>query len=135
MANYKGRTFLLKTGTWGGGTTIADCRTHTFTINNEQVDITNKSSNGYRTLLEAAGTQSLSISFGGIVSDNAAFETFQGYANANSINAFALGGFGDSDYIEGSFAVSTYEITGEHNGEQTFTATLESSGAWTLTAA
>jgi TP901-1 family phage major tail protein len=135
MTNYKGRDFLLKLGTWSGGTTIADCRTHTLTVGNEQVEITNKSSNGFRTLLEGAGTKSLRVTFGGLVNDNAAFETFQGYAFANSINAMALGGIGDSDVIEGSFAVESFEITGEFNGEQSFTATLASSGSYVLTAA
>lgn len=135
MTNYKGRDFLLKLGTWSGGTTIADCRTHTLTIGNEQVDITNKSSNGFRTLLEGAGTKSLRVQFGGVVSNDTGFESLQGYAIANSINAMALGGFGDSDVIEGSFAIESFEITGEQNGEQTFTATLASSGSYTLTAA
>lgn len=134
MTNYKGKDFLLKLGTWAGGNAIADCRTHTLKIGNEQVEITNKSSNSFRTLLEGAGTKSLGITFGGVVSNDTYFETFQGYAFANSINAMALGGIADSDVIEGSFAVSDFEITGEYNGEQTFTATLMSSGSYSLTA-
>lgn len=134
MTNYVGRDFLLKLGAWSGGTTVADCRTHTLSLNNQQVDITNKSSSGYQTLLEGAGTKSLRVTFGGLVSNDSGFETFQGYAVANSINAMSLGGFGDSDYIEGSFAIENFEITGEHSGEQTFTATLASSGSYTLTA-
>jgi len=134
MTNYKGRDFLLKNGTWSGGTTVADCRTHAVRLNNETVDITNKSSGGYRTLLEGAGTRSVQVTFGGVVSNDAGFEAFQGYAFANSINSHALG-WGDGDTLEGSFQVTSYELTGEHNGEQTFTATLESSGSWTFTAA
>lgn len=134
MTNYKGRDFLLKIGTWSGGTAIADCRTHSLRINHELVDITNKSSNGYRTLLEGAGTKSVTVTFGGIMTNDAGFETFQGYANAGSINAMAMG-WADADTLEGSFQVSSFEITGEHNGEQTFTATLESSGSWTFTGA
>jgi predicted secreted protein len=134
MTNYKGKDFILKLGTWSGGNAIADCRTHSLKIGNAQVEITNKSSNSFRTLLEGAGTKSLGVTFGGVVTNDTYFETFQGYAYANSINAMALGGMGDGDYVEGSFAISDFEITGDHDGEQTFTATLMSSGAYTLTA-
>ncbi len=134
MTNYTGRAFLLKNGTWSGGTTVADCRSHSVKINHEMVDITNKSSAGFRTLLEGAGTKSISISFGGVVSNDTGFETLLGYLNSGSINAHAVG-FADGDTIEGSFMATSVEITGEHNGEQAFTATLESSGSWTYTAA
>ncbi|WP_020474567.1 phage tail tube protein, partial [Zavarzinella formosa] len=70
MTNYAGSAFLLKTGTWSGGTAIADCKTHSFKLNNEQVDITNKSSGGYRTLLAAAGTKSIEITFGGVMTSD-----------------------------------------------------------------
>ncbi len=134
MTNYAGRSFLLKVGTWSGGTTVADCRTHGLKLNNEQVDITNKSSAVYRTLLSGAGVQSVQITLGGVMTNDAGFETFQGYAFANSINAMAMQ-WADGDTLECSFAVTDFEVTGEFNGEQTFTATLQSSGAWTFTPA
>ena len=134
MANYKGRDFILKLGPWSGGTAVADCRTHTLRINHELVDITNKSSNGFRTLLEGAGTKSISITMGGIMTNDAGYETLQGYCNSGTINAMAMG-WADSDTLEGNFQVSSFEIGGEHNGEQTFSVTLESSGSWSLTGA
>lgn len=134
MTNYKGRDFVLKNGTWSGGTTVADCRAHTLKIAHETVDITNKSSNGFRTLLEGAGTKSISVTLSGVVTNDSAFETLQGYCNAGSINAHALG-WADSDTIEGSFMATGLEIGGEYNGEQTFSITLESSGSWTYTGA
>ena len=134
MTNYKGRDFLLKVGTWAGGTTVADCREHSLQLGNEQVDITNKSSNGYRTLLEGAGTKSIDISISGVMTTDAGFETLQGYAFANSINAMALQ-WADGDTLEGSFAISNFTVGGVYNGEQTFSCTLQSSGAYTLTPA
>jgi predicted secreted protein len=64
----------------------------------------------------------------------ASVETFQGYAFAGSINAMAMG-WADSDTLEASFLITKFEITGEHNGEQYFTATLESSGTYTFAGA
>ena len=134
MANYKGRDFLLKLGAWSGGVTIGDCRTHSLQINHATVDITNKSSNGYRTLLEAAGTKSATISFGGVMTNDAGFETFQGYANGGAINAYAMA-WADGDILEGNFQVTDFQIEGAFDGEQSFTATLQSSGPWTFTPA
>ncbi len=43
--------------------------------------------------------------------------------------------FDNGDTIEGLFQITNFELSGEYNGEQTFTCTLESSGAWTFSAA
>lgn len=134
MAAQKGRSFLLKQGTAAGGTTLAGMRTTGLTINNEQVDITNKDSAGWRTLLEAAGTQSMDISVEGVFTNAAVEHTVRGYALANSINAFALV-FGDADYIEGTWAISNYQRSGAFNGEETYSMTLQSSGQPVYTSA
>lgn len=134
MAAQKGRNFLLKEGTAAAGTTLAGMRTTGVTLNNEQVDITNKDSSGWRTLLEGAGTQSLEITAEGVFTDAAVEETVRGYAFANSINAFGLL-FGNGDSIDASWAISNYQRSGTHNGEETYSMTLQSSGSITYTAA
>jgi predicted secreted protein len=134
MTNYKGRDFLLKNGTWSGGTTVGDCRTHSLKLSNQTVDITNKSSAGYQTLLAGAGTQAITITFSGVMTSDSGFETLQGYAFANSINAHAMG-WADGDTLEGNFQISDFEVGGDHNGEQTFSCTMMSSGSWTFTPA
>lgn len=134
MTNYTGRAFVLKNGTWSGGTTVADCQAHSLKVGHELVEITNKSSSGYRTLLEGAGTKSISVTLSGIVTNDSGFETLQGYCFAGSINAHALG-WADSDTLEASFLASSLELGAEHNGAQTFSITLESSGTYTFTGA
>src|SRR4051794_15306058 len=134
MTDYTGRAFLLKTGTWSGGTEVAECMSNTLRVGVETVDITHKGSNAFRALLEGAGTKSITLSGSGNVSNVAGFETFQGYAFAGSINAMAMG-WADGDTLEASFLITSYEITGEHNGAQTFSFTAESSGTYTFTAA
>ena len=81
-----------------------------------------------------AGTKSLEITFGGVMTNDTGFETMQGYAWANSINAFAMQ-WADGDTIECSFAVSGFAVTGDNTGAQEFSVTLVSSGSWTFTAA
>ena len=134
MAAQKGRNFLLKQGTASGGTTLAGMRVTGMTLNNEQVDITNKDSNGWRTLLEDAGTQSAEITVEGVFTDAAVEETVRGYAFANSINSFGLL-FGNGDQLDGSWAISNYQRSGSFNNEETYSMTLMSSGALTYTPA
>jgi TP901-1 family phage major tail protein len=134
MAAQKGRNFLLKQGTAAAGTTLAGMRMTGLRLNNEQVDITNKDSAGWRTLLEGAGTQSMTITAEGVFTNAAVEHTVRGYAVANSINAFAIV-FPDADYIDGSWAIASYERAGSFNGEETYSITLESSGQPTYTSA
>jgi len=134
MAAQKGRNFLLKQGTAAAGTTLAGMRVTSLTLNNEQVDITNKDSGGWRELLEDAGTQSIDLSVEGVFKDTATEETVRGYAFTNSINAFGLV-FGNGDSMDGSWAISNYQRSGAHNGEETYSMTLQSSGAPVYTAA
>jgi predicted secreted protein len=135
MTAYTGRSLLLKSGTWAGGTIISQTRNHSYTLDHEVVDVTNKDSAGFRTILEGAGTKSLTITFDGIADNSAVYEALFAAANAGTIAAYALGGIADGDVIEGNFHLSNFQGGGAHNGEQTFSVTLNSSGAWTLTAA
>src|SRR5262249_31930359 len=132
MTAQKGLSMLLKLGSDGSGGTVAGFRAHTLDINNEMVDVTNKDSSGWRTLLQQAGVQSGTISGNGTVESSTTFETFQGYAQVNSINAYQLT-YGDGDTVSGNFQITKFSDTGEFNKEQTFTCTLESSGQPTFT--
>lgn len=134
MAAQKGRLFLLKLGTAGAGGTVAGVRTANFKINNEEVDITNKDSAGWRELLEGAGVQSVDIDIEGIVSDAATYETLQGYAQAQTINGFQLINTGtDTDAISGLFLITGWTQSTGYNNEVTFACTLKSSGTVTFT--
>jgi len=134
MAVQKGRLYLLKLGTAGAGGTIAGVKNTGLKINNEEIDITNKDSAGWRELLEAAGTQSVDIDVEGLVSDSATYETLQGYAQAQTINGFQLINTAtDTDGISGLFLITGWTQGQPHNDASTFSCTLKSSGAITFT--
>ncbi len=129
----KGALMLLREGLNGGTpVTIAGARTTSVRINNEMVEITNKDSAQKRELLEAAGTQSKQFQIAGVYIDSAIQDTVQGYVEADSINDFSMI-FANGDIIEGMFQITEYERTGEYNGEETFSMTLESAAAITYT--
>lgn len=134
MAAQKGRDFLLKIGTVAAGTTVASMRTTGFTANGEIVDVTDKDSSGYRTLLAEGGVSSVQLTATGILSGSTQSTQLLGYVLDRSLNAYAVV-FDDGDSIEGDFQVTQMQAAGEYNKEQTYSITLESSGSLTVTSA
>jgi TP901-1 family phage major tail protein len=132
MTAQKGISMLLKLASDGSGGTIAGLRTTSLKINNEVVDVTNKDSAGWRTLLTQAGVQSVTLQADGTAVNDATFATIQSNAQNNSINAYQMV-YGNGDTIGGNFQIASFEIAGVYNKEQTFTITLESSGQPTFT--
>lgn len=135
MAAQKGRSFLLQIDDGAGGfLSIAACRTNGSTLNNAEVDITTKSSQNWKTLLDAGGIQSMTISASGVFEDTAAEEILRAQAFANSLKTYKLL-FPNGDTLQGSFLVTSYERSGEHADAETFNAALSLSGLPTFVAA
>lgn len=130
MAAQKGRSFILKLGTAAAGTKIAAMRETSFTINGEAVESTNKDSSGWRELVDGAGTTSMTISASGVLTGVAQAQTLRGYAADKSLNAYGIV-WDDGDTLDASFQLTVFEAAGSHNGEQTYSITLESSGSVT----
>jgi TP901-1 family phage major tail protein len=138
MAAQKGSALLLKIGAdataASGGdtyTTIAGLRSTSLTLNDEAVDITTKDSSGIRTLLANGGVQSMSISGSGVFTDAASETTLKSAFGATDFHNFQIiiPNFGT---YTGEFMVASLEYAGEHNGEVTYSITLENSGAFTF---
>lgn len=135
MTAQKGSEFLLKIGDGGSPETFATVggfRSNSFRVNNETIDITNKGSAGARELIEG-GIQSVSASGSGVFLDDAAFASAEAAARNKTIDNWqvAVPDFGD---YEGPFLLTGLEYGGEHNGEVTFSISLESAGAVGFTA-
>lgn len=138
MAAQKGRSLLLKLGDGEVSetfTTIAAGTTNAVTINNESVDISNKTAGAQRQLLEGAGITSFSTTISGIYTADTQQDALRTAAADNTHNNFQIvvPDGGTNITYEGSFMVATYSETGEHNGAVTFEATLESAGDITIT--
>ena len=134
MAAYKGSAMLLKIGATPSGapssdtyTTIAGLRSTSITHNEETVDVTSKDSSQVRELLAGAGIYSVTISGSGILTDSSSLTTLESAMNARDFHNFqvVVAGFGT---YEGEFALTSLEISGEHNGEVQYSVTLESAG-------
>lgn len=110
-------------------TAITGAREESLSINNELIDITDKSSSGWRTYLSGvASMQSMTLSASGVTVDETMIEDMMAKTEKNyQLDINGLGVF------EGAFMIPTLEQSGSHNGEITYSITLESSGAITYT--
>lgn len=135
MTAYNGNSFLFKIGTSGtAGTTIANLRTASFQVNNEIIDITDKDSSGWRTILDAAGRKQVSITASGVLTDSTTIDAQFTRSINGSLGTYGLL-FGDGDALDGVFKLTTLSGEGPVDDAQTWSVSLESSGAVTLTTA
>ena len=129
MAANIGRNFKIKRGS----TVIAGVRSKGAAFNGEPVDVTSDDDAGFRTLLNDVGVESIDLSVEGVTKDN-------------DLRSAALSGtslmltdvnleWPNGDTLSGNFFLSSLEETGPTQDAVTFSATLQSSGEWTYTAA
>lgn len=135
MAAQKGKDLLLKLDNGSSFATVAGLRTKRLALNSDTVDITDSESAGrWRELLAGSGVQRASLSGSGIFKDaqsDADLRTI--FFNGSIENWQCI--VPDFGTIEGPFQLTSLEYTGNHDGEVTFEAALESAGLVTFTAA
>lgn len=128
MSANRGLKFLLRIGRIADNPiTIAGLQVTGLSIGNEMVDITNKDSRGFRSLLEAAGTKTLTLTANGIYDNDESHRFLEAFARSGSIDPFSLISE-NGDTYEGLFLIASYERAGDFNTAETFTITLENSG-------
>ena len=141
MAAQKGSALLLKIGADATAapasdtyTTVGGLRSTGISMNDEAVDVTTKDSSGVRELLANGGIQTRSASGSGVFTDAASETTLKNaFGGANFANfEIVIPDFGT---YKGKFMVASLEYTGEHNGEATYSVSLENSGAFAFTSA
>jgi len=130
MPAQRGLLFVLAVG----GDDVLTARQTDMTINSEVVDVTAKDTQGWRDLMEGAGTRSMTITLEGPFKDETYEETLRGYSHSATINAYTLTS-ATGDAWAGNFQITSYSRAGTFNGEETYSITLESAGVITYTPA
>lgn len=122
-----GRAYVIKKN----NVAIAGVRTKSMSINHEPVDITTDDENGFRTLLGVVGESSFELTVDGVLKDSTLFEQATGTATKllTDISIEHPNGI-----ITGDVFLSSFDSTGAYNDAVTFSATLQSSGPWTVAA-
>lgn len=113
----------------GAFTDVGGLVTNSFTLNNGAIDITNKSSQSWRELLDGEGLQSVDISTEIVFSSDAAFGAMKASAVAKTIKPYQIAR--GSDVLEGGFMISSWAETSPDNDKHTVSVSLVSSGAIT----
>lgn len=124
-----GRNLILKVG----ATPIAGVRTKGISVAGEPIDVTTDDDGGYRTLLAEAGQKSLDISVEGVTKDS---ELRAAIMTGMTLTLTGLAvEYPNGDTLTGDFLLVSLEESGTYNDAVTFSGSLQSSGAWTYTAA
>lgn len=134
MAGAASRDIIISKG----ATRIAGVTSKSIALAKEPIDITSDEDNGYRTLLDVAGTKTLDISFSGVFKDG----VILGIAGAEvtqlltdiDIELAPVGAETTGATFTGDFYLNGYTVTGGgSDGAIEFDGTLQSSGQWTFT--
>jgi TP901-1 family phage major tail protein len=135
MTAQKGKDLLIKIADGAGGfAAVAGLRTRQIAFNAEAVDVTNADSAGrWRELLAGAGMRRAGITGAGVFRDAASDARLRQAFFDGEILAYQVI-VPDFGVIEGPFQIASLEYRGEHAGEVTFEAALESAGALSFTA-
>lgn len=128
MAGTNGRNLKIDYNT----TTLVGVRTKGYTVTNDYVDVTTDDDNGWRTLLATPGLRSIESTVSGISSDQILLAAIMAANVASATIDIQLPT--TTGKLSGSFLVSSFEGTGEHDGAAEFSATFMSTGVITYTA-
>ncbi|MEW7007765.1 MULTISPECIES: phage major tail protein, TP901-1 family [unclassified Lentilitoribacter] len=129
MTAQKGKDLLIKIDQNGSFVTLAGLRAKRLAFNAETVDITDAESSGrWRELLGGSGVQRASLSGSGIFKDAASDDLMRSTFFASQITDWEIT-VPDFGKITGPFQITALEYSGQHDGEVTFEAALESAGS------
>jgi len=132
MAAQKGKELILNIHDGLAYVTVGGFRSNNFTINGETVDITNKGSSDYRELMSTGGLRSISTSASGVFVDKITFLLAHTHVLAGSHADCQIIVPGLGEYT-GNFIISSLDMSGEHNGEVSYSLSLDSAGFITFT--
>jgi TP901-1 family phage major tail protein len=129
MAGHNGREVVIDWDT----VQLVGVRTRTFSITNDYVDVTTDDDSGWRTLLADPGLRSVETTVGGICSDQVLIaEIMKANITGEALDIELPTATGAK--LTGTFLVSSFEGSAEHDGAYEFSATFMSTGDVTYTA-
>lgn len=135
MNEKGGKDLLLKIDTDGLGDyqTLGGLTTKSQTINNGEIDVTNHSSNQWRTLLDGKGVRSMDLSGSGIHNgDGATLDLAEDDCISGTLRRFQIVDDDAGRTFTGFFKITSFERSGEHNGPHNYSLSMISSGEITV---
>lgn len=131
MPIERGKTFVLKIDDgMGVFNTVGKMRSNGFNGTKETITVTNKDTDGFNEKLPSP-FKDVSLSAGGVYDGGVQQLKVRDAWLADSTHEFQMAG-ASGDTWEGPFIVTEFSSDGEHNGERTWSCTLESAGPVTV---
>jgi len=131
MAGFNGRALTID---WDS-TTLVGVRSRTISNSNEMVDVTTDDDSGWRTLLADPGLKAVEITVSGVASDEVLLAEFYNASTTGETLQVSLpSSLATPGNVSGTFHLSAFEQSGDHDGAYEFSATFMSSGTVTYTA-
>jgi predicted secreted protein len=130
-----GRSALIKYGTQTSPetyNTIGGLRNVDLTVDAGPVDVTNKDSGGFQTMLAGAGTWKGTVTGQGLFDSSSTLHNVLAKAHVAQALFYGQLVFGNGDTYTGQWAVRQYKRTGTYQDAETYDITLESSGTITF---
>jgi len=113
-----------------GGVLVAGVRTKNMTVNNESVDITSDDDDGFRTFMARSGQKNLDISVEGVAKDSVFLN--EAIAGSDLLTGYTLVFEDFANYtITGDFRIANVQFGAQYKEAVTFSAEMNSSGAYT----
>lgn len=130
MPASSGRDFTISKA----ASVIAGLRENGVSLDGSPVEITDKTDSGFRTYADFSGVRSFEISASGVL-DDSIVQDIAFDPDAPLLLTDVTIEYPDGANISGNVFLSSVEFTGAHDGENTYSLTIGSSGKWTYTAA
>lgn len=131
MAGFNGREFIFD---WDS-VTLAGVRSRSISVSNDYVDVTTDDDNAWRTLLADPATRSVEVTISGITTDEVLLaDLMAANVAAAPLSAELPTALAVPGTLAGSYLISSFEQSGDHDGAVEFSATFMSTGAIVYTA-
>ena len=127
MAANSGRNLQIKQA----AAVIASVRNKSISFAGEPIDITSDDDAGFRLLLAEEGQKSIDMSVDGLTTD--AVLRAQALSGSSLLLTDITIEWPNGDTLAGDFFLSSFEESGAYKDAVTFTASLQSSGAYVYT--
>jgi TP901-1 family phage major tail protein len=131
MSGERGAKDLLLEMDDGSGSYVllGGLQAKTFTINAEEIDVTNHDSDQWKEILDGKGVRSMALSGNGVSKNAAILNKAQDNCINNLLTSFRIRDVSSGGRtFTATFKITSYEIGGEHNGAHTWSASMSSSG-------
>lgn len=128
-----GKDFIIEIDTTGSGNyvQVGGLRSSSLSFAAEGIDVTNIDTAQWRKFLDGAGIRSVSLTGSGILEDEAPIDDIRTALMNQTLTGFRLTEV--NGVWTGDFKITSFELSGEYNGAQQYSLSLESSGAIAFT--